>query len=117
MESRVLLSTVVPTGWHATPSSFKPQVTPYIPPPTTGIANAPAGVFSPIQLQGAYALNNITFTGGITGDGTGQTIAIVVAYDYPSAQADLTAFDQNYGLPDPPTFSVLNDQGLAAPLP
>ncbi len=38
--------------------------------------------YVPQQIQTAYGMNQITF-GGITGDGTGQTIAIVDAYDDP----------------------------------
>ena len=37
--------------------------------------------------------NQISFNGGFTGDGTGETIAIVDAYDDPNIQADLNTFD------------------------
>jgi hypothetical protein len=36
---------------------------------------------------------------GLTGDGTGQTIAIVDAYDYPTAKADLNHFAAHFDLP------------------
>ena len=36
---------------------------------------------------------------GVAGDGTGQTIAIVDAYDDPNIQADLNTFDTQFGLP------------------
>src|SRR4051812_18470137 len=39
---------------------------------------------------------------GLTGTGSGQTIAIVVAYNAPNIAADLTTFDTAYGLPKPP---------------
>ena len=39
--------------------------------------------YTPQQLQTAYGLNQISFS-GIKGDGTGQTIALVDAYDNPS---------------------------------
>jgi subtilase family serine protease len=116
MEPRMLLSVSLPAGWVAHPADYRPAITPYIPPPTTG-SNVPQGVLSPQQISGAYGLGGITFTGGITGDGTGQTIAIVAAYDDPNAATDLTAFDQQYNLPDPPIFQKLNDQGLTGPLP
>src|SRR5262249_43838712 len=36
---------------------------------------------------------------GLSGDGTGQTIAIVDAFDDPNVAADLNAFSSQYGLP------------------
>ncbi|SEG92145.1 Carboxypeptidase regulatory-like domain-containing protein [Actinacidiphila yanglinensis] len=51
---------------------------------------APAGL-SPQDLQSAYALPS--------DGGAGQTIAIVDAYDDPSAEADLAVYRQQYGLP------------------
>src|SRR4051812_30293340 len=45
-------------------------------------SGSPQGT-SPSQIRKAYGVDNIFF-GAITGDGTGQTIAIVDAYDDPS---------------------------------
>ena len=53
-------------------------------------AIAPAG-FGPADLQSAYALP--------ADGGAGQTVAIVDAYDDPSAEADLAVYRQQYGLP------------------
>ena len=50
----------------------------------------PAG-FGPADLQAAYRLP--------IGQGSGQTIAVVDAYDDPNAEADLAAYRQTYGLP------------------
>ncbi len=55
--------------------------------------------FTPAQIRQAYGMNQVTF-GSITGDGTGQTIAIIDAYHYPTAFSDLKAFDLFFGLPD-----------------
>jgi N-acetylneuraminic acid mutarotase len=52
---------------------------------------APAG-FGPADLQSAYDLPSAT-----AGDGT--TVAIVDAYDDPSAEADLQVYRAQYGLP------------------
>jgi subtilase family serine protease len=57
-------------------------------------------IFTPAQIAHAYGLDNISF-GGIKGDGTGQTIAIVDAYNNPNIGSDLHHFDQVFGLPDP----------------
>ncbi len=54
-------------------------------------SQAPVG-FTPDQVRTAYGINNISF-GGTTGDGTGQTIAIVDAYNDPNALAELDGFD------------------------
>jgi subtilase family serine protease len=57
-------------------------------------------IFTPAQIAHAYGLDNISF-GAIKGDGTGQTIAIVDAYNNPNIGSDLHHFDQTFGLPDP----------------
>ena len=55
--------------------------------------------------------------GSVAGDGTGQTIAIVDAYNQPSIASDLASFDSYYGLPAPPSFTVVNQNGATSPLP
>ena len=64
--------------------------------------------------------------GSIEGNGSGQTIAIVDAYDDPDlvdssspafGSSDLARFDQAFGLPDPPSFVKLNEYGSATDLP
>ena len=47
---------------------------------------------TPQDLQSAYKLPSSTAGGG-------QTIAVVDAYDYPTAEADLNKWSQQYGLP------------------
>ena len=51
---------------------------------------------------------------GITGTGAGQTIAIIDALDWPTAERDLATFDAYYGLPAPPSFLKLNQVGGTA---
>jgi subtilase family serine protease len=68
-------------------------------------------VFSPSQIQHAYGVDNVINNYGY--DGTGQTIALILAYDNPTAAADLYAFDARFGLPDP-NFSVATPQGQPA---
>jgi len=65
---------------------------------------------SPAQIRDAYGVGAISFN-GMTGNGAGQTIAIVDAYDDPAIATDLHNFDQYYGLPDPPSFEKLNQNG------
>jgi subtilisin-like proprotein convertase family protein len=70
----------------------------------------PGGSITPAQMRQAYNVNQITF-GNIVGDGTGQTIAIIDAYDYPTAYSDLQTFDATFGLPDPPSFRRVAQDG------
>ena len=66
---------------------------------------------SPAQITQAYGFNNIVFAGGVIGNGAGQTIAIVDAYNNPNVVSDLHTFDQQFGLADPPSFKVVNQTG------
>src|SRR3954447_18472929 len=54
--------------------------------------NAVPQGFGPASLQAAYGLT------GVTGSGT-PTVAIVDAYAYPNAEADLAVYRSQYGLP------------------
>jgi fibronectin type 3 domain-containing protein len=80
-------------------------------------STGPVG-YSPAQVRQAYGFNLIVFNGGVTGDGAGQTIAIVDAGDDPTIVADLLTFDVAYGLAAPPSFKVVNQSGGSTlPLP
>jgi subtilase family serine protease len=73
---------------------------------------APLG-YTPSQIQNAYGFNQITFNNGATkGDGSGQTIAIVDAYNDPNIQSDLSAFDKQFGLPAA-NLTVVNQSGAS----
>lgn len=65
---------------------------------------SPIGL-SPDEARHRYGLNDLL------GDGTGQAVAIVVAWDHPTVIADLHAFDQEFHLADPP-LSVLSPFGV-----
>jgi len=77
----------------------------------------PSG-YGPAQFHGAYSLP--------TTAANNQTIAIVDAYNDPTAKADLDTFDSTFGLPAFPTcggsvttscFQKVNQNGNASPLP
>jgi hypothetical protein len=73
--------------------------------------NSPPSGLSPSQITTAYGVNQISFTSGggtVTGNGKGQTIAIVDAYNDPNITSDLGTFDSKYGLSAPPSFTVDN---------
>ena len=121
LEGRTLLSVapLLPANWQAQPMSEVQLLNTS----DAGGSSSPYGL-TPNQVRGAYGLgtytsgvlsNGISF-GGINGDGTGQTIAIVDAYDDPYAASDLNAFSTNFGLPTfggtgNPTFQKLNQNG------
>ncbi len=71
---------------------------------------SPTGL-TPSVIRHAYGFDQVVFTGGVVGDGTGQTIAIVDAYHAPTIQSDLHSFDVAFGLPDPPSFVQVAQDG------
>ncbi len=85
--------------------------------PSDGVA------YDPAQILSAYGISNLGL------DGTGQTIAIVDAYDDPDILQAVDAFDSQFGLtgsgptlyqqygPASSFLTVLNQNGQATPLP
>jgi hypothetical protein len=78
---------------------------------------APVGVgYGPASLQSAYKLPSSTA-------GTGQTVAVVDAYNDPDAKADLATYRSAWGQPACNTstnagcLTVVNQNGAASPLP
>ena len=79
--------------------------------------------YSPAQVLSAYGINNLAL------DGTGQTIAIVDAYDDPNIFQAVDAFDNQFGLtgsgpvlynqygPASSFLTVLNENGQSTSLP
>jgi hypothetical protein len=83
-------------------------------PEPSGGPGQPPG-YSPAQISQAYGFNQITFSSGtVTGDGSGQTIALIDAYDQPNIAGDLATFDAMYGLAAPPRFTKVNQSGGTA---
>ncbi|MGN6369350.1 MAG: S53 family peptidase [Phycisphaerae bacterium] len=78
-----------------------------------GYTGAGSGL-SPTEVRQAYGLNQVKF-GAVTGDGTGQTIAIVDAYADPTIAADLHTFSAQFGLPDAKLIQVNQRGGPALP--
>jgi subtilase family serine protease len=66
--------------------------------------------FNPAQIRHAYGFDQIAFN-GVPGDGRNQTIAIIDAYDEPNIASDLAAFDSNFGIAAPPSFTKVNQSG------
>jgi subtilase family serine protease len=64
---------------------------------------------TPAQVTHAYGLDAITF-GTVVGNGSGETIALVEAYNDPTVGSDLAVFDQRYNLPTP-SLRVIDQAG------
>jgi subtilase family serine protease len=64
--------------------------------------------YSPQQIQKAYGLTPI-LKAGYTG--AGETIVIIDSFGSPTIAQDLKTFDAAFGLPDPPSLSVLAPLG------
>src|SRR5262249_55090889 len=64
--------------------------------------------YSPQEIHNAYGLTPLV-NAGYTG--VGQTIIIVVSFGSPTITEDLKTFDAAFGLPDPPSFTVLAPLG------
>src|ERR1700722_461230 len=64
--------------------------------------------YSPQEMRTAYGLNNLINSGMV---GSGQTIVLIESYGSPTVAADLQTFDQDYGLPDPPSLTVISPLG------
>ncbi|HEU5269858.1 MAG TPA: hypothetical protein VFU36_08030, partial [Jatrophihabitans sp.] len=86
------------------------QVSTTSPMAATATPATPAGL-GPADLADAYQLD--------TSKGYGQTVAVVDAYDDPTAATDLAAYRSQYGLPACGTgcFSKVNQSGASGPLP
>ena len=83
------------------------------PPPTSYcLANFGIHCYGPAQLAAAYNLLPL-HQAGI--DGTGTTIVIVDSFGSPTIEADLKTFDQTFGLPDPPSLTIIQPAGPVPP--
>ena len=85
---------------------------------TTPLASCPLlhPGYTPCDLQSAYQL-----PASSTGAGTGQTVAVVDAYDAPTAEADLNVYRSTYGLSPCTTangcFKKVNQNGVQGSYP
>src|SRR5258708_27702766 len=73
-----------------------------------------ASGLTPAQVATAYGLGGTTL-GTQRGDGTGQTIAIVDAFNDPNIQAELAVVVATFQLPHPPRPRVPGPTGAPTP--
>jgi len=79
-------------------------------PPTTADCEASSQVacYEPTQIQQAY---NLPALYGQGVNGKGATIVIVDSFGSPTIANDLAFFDQQFGLPAPPSFTIIRPAG------
>lgn len=78
--------------------------------PTDAYCRATFGIpcYSPQEIQHAYGVDRLVNKGY---DGKGETIVIFDSYGSPTIASDLATFDAGYGLPAPPSFTILSPLG------
>jgi subtilase family serine protease len=78
--------------------------------PTDAQCRATIGLpcYSPQEIRHAYGVDELVNKGY---DGAGQTIVIFDSFGSPTIASDLQSFDAGYGLPAPPSFTVLSPLG------
>src|SRR5947207_2370947 len=91
LEPRTLLSSAV----DSSNIFIRPNLT-LAPQATSASVNG----YSPAQIASAYGFDKIALANGVQGDGSGQTIAIVDAFNDPNIASDLGTFDKTFGLAD-----------------
>ncbi|MBO0839949.1 MAG: putative Ig domain-containing protein [Sciscionella sp.] len=98
---------------HGTNTCFALKRTDIKEPKALGPDATPSG-YGPSDLQSAYTLPS-------SSAGSGETVAVVDAYDDPNAESDLSAYRSQYGLPACTTsngcFKKVNQNGQSSPLP
>ncbi len=79
-------------------------------PPTTADCEKlyKVACYQPSQIRQAYDLAPV-YASGVTGKGT--TIVIVDSFGSPTIRNDLSVFDQAFGLPAPPKFTIIHPAG------
>lgn len=79
---------------------------------TPASASNPIPGFTPAQIRQAYGFDHLTIgNGAVTPDGSGQTIAIVDAFDDAFIKQDLATFDTQFGIAAPPSFNIVSQTG------
>jgi subtilase family serine protease len=81
-------------------------------PPTNAycVTNYGFQCLGPNDIRTAYGLNSLLKAGY---NGGGETIVVIESYGSPTIAADLHQFDSDFGIPDPPSLTVLAPLGTA----
>jgi subtilase family serine protease len=106
-ESRKLLLEELEARQLLTASGFQPD---YILEP---LASSGVSGYTPAQIRAAYGFSSVSF-GSTAANGSGQTIAIIDAYNDPNIASDLATFDKAMGIAAPASFKIVNQSGGSA---
>jgi subtilase family serine protease len=82
--------------------------------PTTAecLDQSGSACYSPQQLQAAYEMTPL-YAAGLTGKG--KTIVLVDSFGSPTIATDLATFDKGFGLPNPPSLTIIHPAGANPP--
>jgi subtilase family serine protease len=96
------------------PASIISQLASHTQPPTQAqcVKAFTVPCYQPAQFQAAYNEQPL-FHRGITG--RGETIVIVDSFGSPTIKSDLKTFDAQFGLPNPPSFRIIQPAGRVGP--
>jgi len=67
--------------------------------------------YDPLTIRAAYGVQSLIDSGA---NGAGQTIVILDAFGSPTIQSDLQDFDALFGIPAPPSFTIVTMPGTPA---
>ncbi len=116
LESRQLLSSTADIIFK--PAILLNQADTSATPTASTTLNTTVQGYTPAQIRKAYGFDKVSFgSGSSTGDGSGQTIAIVDAYNDPNIVSDLAVFDKQFGLAAPTSFQIVSQTGSTTKLP
>jgi hypothetical protein len=111
---RLISTSLTNADLKANASKQAVEVAHGVSPAVTNKTPNPQGL-TPAQLHAAYSLPTATFPSAQ------QTVAVVDAYNDPTAEADLAVYDKEFGLPACTTangcFKKIDQEGKASPLP
>jgi subtilase family serine protease len=104
---------VAATAVGVQPASIHTRFASSTAPPTYAqcVAKFTAPCYDPAQIEAAYNEGPL-YARGITGQG--ETIVIVDSFGSPTIQSDLAVFDKQFGLPAPPSFTIIQPAGEVA---
>jgi subtilase family serine protease len=96
------------------PNVIRPRAGAFAGPPTTAQCEAQLKIacYQPGQIEQAYGLPTL-YAHGI--NGRGRTIVIVDPFGSPTIRRDLRRFDHGFGLPNPPSFKIIQPAGKVPP--
>jgi fibronectin type 3 domain-containing protein len=76
-------------------------------------ASSGSSGYTPAQIRAAYGFSSTSF-GSTAANGSGQTIAIIDAYNDPNIASNLATFDQAMGIAAPASLKIVSQTGSSS---